>query len=60
MRRHPISSVMKMTAAIIAGVRQAPSQLRAAATAVLCVQSVEKRRGTSIATSGEGGDMLVL
>ncbi len=68
MRRHPVSSVMKMTAASIAGVRrtrqnrrtahaQTPSQLRAAA---LCVQSVEKRPGTLIATSGEGWDMLTV
>jgi hypothetical protein len=70
MRRHPVSSVMKMTAATIAGVRrtrqisrltahaQTPSQLRAAAA--LCVQSVDKRRGTLIATSGEGENMLQL
>ncbi len=60
-----------MTAVIIAGGKrtrqskrtahaQTPSQLRAAAAAAPCVQSVEKRRGTLIATSGEGGDMLVL
>ncbi len=60
---------MKTTAAIITGGKrtrqnrrtahaQTPSQLRAAATAALFVQSVEKRPGTLIATSGEGGDML--